>query len=162
LGGQYERDEFLGDAASMFLARASATGPVLLGVRSAVGVERVVAGGRFGEPGAGRLRMGLARTVDGRTVSLTLGAGATIGDLWAANSRSRAIATSLRVAVLDVLTLSGAVGAERDLFGQGGWLGFASFGLGLSLGSVGADFRRGGVGAAEAAPTAVSVRYQPG
>ena len=50
---------------------------------------------------------------------------------------------------------------ERDGFGDEGWLRFAAFCVGLSLGSVGADFRHGGVAAAEAAPTAVSLRSQP-
>jgi alpha-tubulin suppressor-like RCC1 family protein len=137
-------------------------GPVLLGVRSAVAVERVVAGGRFGDAGAGRVRVGLARTVDGGAVSVTLGAGATMGDLWAANARSRTVATSLRVALLDRLTLSGAVGAERDLFGGGGWLGFASFGLWTESGERGRGFpagRRGrGRGGTDGGVGAISAR----
>jgi hypothetical protein len=48
-----------------------------------------------------------------------------------------------------------------DPFGSAGWLGFASFGLGLRLGPVGADVRRGDVGTSSAVPTAVSVVYQP-
>jgi hypothetical protein len=79
----------------------------------------------------------------------------------AAESADWQLASSLRVTVLDLLSVSGALGAERDPFGDGGWLGFAAFGIGVSFGPVGADVRRGGLGAANAAPMAFSMLYQP-
>jgi hypothetical protein len=160
LGGRYERDEFLGDAAGIGIVRASAAGPTILGVRSAFAYERVVTGGR-GPTDAGRIRLGLARTAGGGRLATTLAVGATLGELWEQESPQRHVAGALRVTLLEVLSLTGSLGAERDAFGAGGWLGFWAFGLGLALGPVGADFRRGGSGAAEAAATGVSLRYQP-
>jgi hypothetical protein len=160
LGGRYERDEFLGDAASIWMTRVSATGPTILGVRSAAAFERVMAGGTS-DKGAGRLRVGLSRGVGFQRLDFTVGVGAIFGDVWAVESGQTRVAGSLRVSLLQLVTVSGALGAERDPFGASGWLGFASFGLGLRLGPVGADVRRGDVGASDAVPTAVSLAYQP-
>lgn len=161
LGVLYEREDFLGDASRAWRLRASSAGPSVLGIRSAAVWERVVFGGGR-RAGVGRVRMGLARTFGARPIAVDLGAGAVLGRLWAAEPGGWQVASSVRVTVLNLLTLSGSFGLERDGFGDGGWLGFAAFGVGLSLGSVGADFRHGGVAAAEAVPTAVSLRYQPG
>jgi hypothetical protein len=161
LGGRYQRDEFLGDAASSWLARVTAAGPRLLGLRSAVAFERVVAGGSTGK-GAGRVRAGLARAFGTAPLGVTVGLGAVVGDVWTVESGQTRVAGSMRLSFLQLVTLSGALGAERDPFGAEGWLGFVAFGLGLRLGPVGADLRRGDVGASEAVPTAVSVVYQPG
>lgn len=68
---------------------------------------------------------------------------------------------SLRAAVRDLVRVSGSLGAERDPYGTEGWLGFVALGVGLSVGSFGADLRHGGGGSPEAAPTAVSVVYSP-
>jgi hypothetical protein len=160
LGGRYERDKFLGDAATAWLARASATGPTILGVQSAAALERVLAGGTSGK-GIGRLRVGLARRGGPQRLEFTVGVGAVFGDVWAVESGQTRVASSLQVSLFQRVTLSGALGAERDPFGTAGWLGFASFGLGLRLGPVGADVRRGDVGASDAIPTAVSLVYQP-
>jgi len=161
LGARYERDEFLGDAATIWLARLSATGPTVLGVKSAATVERVIAGGTS-DKGPGRVRVGLAREFGTNRLGFTLGLGALFGDVWSVESGQSRVAGSIRVSLLKLVTLSGALGAERDPFGAApGWLGFAAFGLGLRLGPAGADLRRGDVGASDALPTAVSLVYQP-
>lgn len=49
------------------------------------------------------------------------------------------------VTVLDSLSVSDAFGAEPDPCGDGGWLGFAGFGAGLSFGPLGEDVRTGPV-----------------
>ena len=161
LGVLYEREDFLGDASRAWRLRASSAGPSVLGIRSAAVWERVVFGGGR-RAGVGRVRMGLARTFGARVIAVDLGAGTVLGRLWAAEPAGWQVASSVRVTVLNLLSLSASFGAERDGFGDGGWLGFAAFGVGLSLGVVAADFRHGGLTAAEAAPTAVSLRYQPG
>jgi len=115
---------------------------------------------RAGGARVGRLRVGVARAVGSQRLGATLAAGATVGDLWSVGSGHRTLGASLRLTVLDLVAVSGALGAERDPFGGGDWLGFWSVGLGLTLGPIGADVRRGGIGATQAAPTAVSVRYE--
>jgi hypothetical protein len=94
-------------------------------------------------------------------VAVTVGLGAAAGTLWSAESGYGQVASSLRVTVLDLLTVSGSLGAERDPYGDGGWLGVAALGVGLSFGPLGADVRRGGLGAPDAAPMAASIVYQP-
>lgn len=158
---QYERDEFLGDASHAWVMRASAAGPKLLGIRSTAAFEKMLSGGGA-RAGTGRLRVGVSRDVRPGNVALTVGLGATVGDVWAAGSRHRRAGSFVRVSLLDVLSLSGSLGAERDPFGNAGWLGFAAFGLGLSVGPLGAHMRRGGPGSAEAAPNAVSLLFESG
>jgi hypothetical protein len=160
LGVLHEREEFLGDASRAWRVRGSAAGPRALGIRTAAVFERVVSGGGPAA-GPGRVRVGAARPFGSRPVAVTLGLGLAGGALWAAESGRWQAAASVRVTVLELLSVSGALGAERDPFGAGGWLGFAALGVGVSLGPVGADVRRGGLGAADAAPMAVSVIYQP-
>jgi hypothetical protein len=160
LGVLHEREEFLGDASRAWRIRVSAAGPRLLGIRSAAVVERMVSGGGPATA-AGRLRFGVARPFGSKPVAVTVGLGAAAGKLWSAESGDWQVASSLRVTIMDLLTVSGALGAERDPFGYDGWLGFDAFGVGVTFGPVGADVRRGGLGAADAAPMAVSMVYQP-
>lgn len=160
LGVLQEREEFLGDASRSWRVRASATGPPIGGIRPAVTLERVVAGGGSAA-GPGRVRVGIARSLGAGRVGVAFGLGAAGGALWAVESGRWQVASSLRVTVLDLLSVSGALGAERDPYGDGGWLGFAAFGVGLTVGPLGADVRRGGLAAPDAAPMAVSLTYRP-
>lgn len=156
----HERDEFLGDPMRAWRLRASGAGPVILGVRAAVAVERIVSSGDAA-PATGRLRIGAARPFGTGPVAFTIGAGAATGALWAAEPPRWQVASSLRVTVLDLLSVSGALGAERDPYAERGWLGFAAVAVGLTVGPIGADVRRGGIGTFDAAPLAASILYQP-
>lgn len=160
LGLIHEREEFLGDGSRAWRLRISGTGPRLLGVRSAVTVERVVATGG-GQAAVGRLRLGLSRRVGLGPIGADLSLGAVTGALWSVESGRWQLAASCRAVVLDLVRVSGSLGAERDPYGAEGWLGFVALGVGLSVGSFAADVRHGGAGSAEAAPTAVSVLYSP-
>jgi len=160
LGLIHEREEFLGDESRAWRLRFSGAGPRLLGVRSAATVERMVSGGGQ-ETAAGRLRIGLSRRIGSGPIGAELSVGAAKGALWAVERDGWQVASSLRVVVADLVRVSGSLGAERDPYGAEGWLGFVAFAVGVSLGSVGADLRRGGRASAEAAPTAVSIVYHP-
>jgi hypothetical protein len=160
LGLIHEREEFLGDGSRAWRLRISGAGPRLLGVRSAATFERVLATGDQ-ETAAGRLRVGLSRRVGSGPVGVDLSLGAVIGALWTAEPGGWQLAASLRAVILDLVRVSGSLGAERDPYGADGWLGFAALGVGLFVGPFGADLRHGGTGSAEAAPTAVSMLYAP-
>jgi hypothetical protein len=160
LGVLHEREEFLGDGSRAWRLRISGAGPGVLGIRSAATFERVLATGGHATA-AGRLRIGLSRRVGSGPVGADLSLGAVTGALWAAESGGWQLAASLRAVVLDLVRVSGSLGAERDPYGSDGWLGFVAFAVGLSVGSFGADLRHGGRGSPEAAPTAVSVLYAP-
>jgi hypothetical protein len=158
VGARYERDEFLGEAGSAWLARISVDGPVVLGVHSALSYERILDDGSGGAA-VGHLRAGLAHHMGGKRLAATVALGASVGDLWRLGSNQRRLGASLRLALLDVVSLTGAVGAEHDLYAGSGWLRFAALGAGLTFGSLSAHLRRGGAGTAEAAATAVSVVF---
>ncbi|HEX9727413.1 MAG TPA: hypothetical protein VGA37_02775 [Gemmatimonadales bacterium] len=160
VGARYERDELLGDATTAWLARASAATPFVLGVRAAVVVEHPLNGTTV-SAGATRLTAGLARSFTVGRVGLDWGAGASLGDVWALGRARRLLATSLRLSLLDLVSLSAGVGTERDPFGSGDWLGYAAFGLGVRVGGFGADLRRGGPADALASPMAVSLLWEP-
>jgi hypothetical protein len=160
LGIVHEREEFLGDGARAWRLRLSAAGPRILDIRSAATLERMLSGGSR-ETAAGRVRFGLSRRVALGPVTTDVSVGAASGALWSAEPGGWQVAASLRAVVLGLVRVSGSLGAERDAYGAGGWLGFAALGVGLTVGPFGADLRHGGRGSPEAAPTAVSVVYAP-
>ena len=158
-GIRYERDELIGETEAGWAIRLSAAAPVIVGIRSSAVVERRLNGS--GEA-LGRVTVGLARDLHSGPISLTAAAGLALGDLWDALAERRVAGMSLRVSLAGLLSLAAAVGAERDVYAADGWLGFAAFGLGLSVGPIGAHVRRGGQADSQAAPTAFAVVFQPG
>ncbi len=160
LGWRYERDELLGDAASAWLARGSAAARLPLGFRLSLSAERAMS--TAGMPaGTGRAAMGVARHIRANRFSLAWGAGVIADDAWSRGRGRRVIATSVRSTLADLVSFSVAVGTERDPFASDGWLGFLAFGLGLNVGTWSADFRHGGPGTTQAAPTAMSLLWAP-
>lgn len=153
-GLQWQRDELLGEATTVWSGRASAAAPLPLQFRAVGVLERHLTGsGRS----AGRFRAGVARDFSTGPMRWSATVGGSLGDLWDAESRRRSIASSLSGTLAGLLTLGAAVGFERDIFGVRGWERYAAIGLGLRFGRVGATVRRGGQGSAEASPTAVSI-----
>ncbi len=158
LGGRYERDELLSDAESFWVVRGSVALALPAGLNAGITAERGVRGGAAGT-GLGRVLAGVGRVFRLDGVGLELGLGWRMDDLWDVGVARHALAGGMRVGLADLMYLSGAIGVERDPFGTGGWLSFSSFGLGLAVGHVAADVRRGGQTDGQAAPTAVSLVY---
>lgn len=158
VGIRFARDEILGDAEHVWAVRASTWVRLPGRLAAALTMERAVVAD---DAGSGRLTGGVGSKFGGRDIMFDLGVGARIDDLWKTGRAGVALAGGLRAGLFGLVSVYGGAGVERDPFEDAGWLGFASFGFGLTLGPIAAHARRGGQGTSEAAPTAVSLLYAP-
>jgi hypothetical protein len=155
-GVRHEDDELLGVRASGVTARSSVR--VRLGRRTALAgvIDRAVSSG-LGTPADGRAQIAVTRDVGTKAGPLQLDAGARVGRLRESELSATEYAFGASLSIRGIMTINASAGSGR--LSQGPWTWRGALGVGIALGSVGADFRYRFRPEGRGATQAVAVTY---